>query len=422
MQKFIALMEKYVVPVAGKIGSQRHLAAIRDGFIAVMPLIIVGSIAILVNGLPIDGFQNFMESVFGDTWKLIGENMWTGSYAILALMVTITTSCNLAKSYDVDGLSAGIISFGALIILTPTTAKEVGIDFLWTGAQGLFVALIVALPVTEIFRFLVQKNITFKMPSGVPPAVMKSFAALVSSFYHFTASIQLAVTLAGTSIYEFIFNKIQVPLQNLSGTLPSAIIVVLLVHVLWFFGLHGQNIVGGIIEPLYLPALQKNMDLFQSGTSAFDGPNIITKPLFDMFVYIVGTGSTLAFLVVVIIVAKSAQLRGISRLSIAPGIFNINEPVIFGTPIVLNPMLFIPFVLTPIVLVITSYTAISFGWVPKTVAMVPWTMPPIISGYLGTGGHITGAILQAFNFTLAMAIYFPFVVASDRSISHVEKS
>lgn len=424
MQKFIAFMEKYVVPVAGKIGSQRHLAAIRDGFIAIMPLIIVGSIAVLVNGLPIDGFQNFMESLFGDTWKMIGGNMWTGSFAILALMVAITTSYNLAKSYGVDGLSAGMISFGALVILTPTTAKEGGIDFLWTGAQGLFVALIVALLVTEVFRFLVQKNITFKMPDGVPPAVMKSFAALVPAFIILllVASIQLAVTLAGTSIHEFIFNSIQVPLQNLSGTLPSAIIVVLLVHVLWFFGLHGQNIVGGIIEPLYLPALQKNMDLFQSGTSAFDVPNIITKPFFDMFVYIGGTGSTLAFLVVVIIVAKSAQLRGISRLSVAPGIFNINEPVIFGTPIVLNPMLFIPFVLTPIVLVITSYTAISLGWVPKTVAMVPWTMPPIISGYLGTGGHISGAILQAFNFALAMAIYFPFVVACDRSIRHVEKS
>ncbi|MGY6384119.1 PTS cellobiose transporter subunit IIC [Bacillus cereus] len=424
MQKFIAFMEKYMVPIAGKIGSQRHLAAIRDGFIAVMPLILVGSMAVLVNGLPIPAFQDFMKELFGETWTQIGGGMWTGSFGVLALMVAVTTSYNLAKSYGVDGLSAGIISFGALVILTPTTPKEGGLNLAWTGAQGLFVSLIVAILVTEVFRFFVQRNITIKMPDGVPPAVMKSFAALVPAFVILTgvASIQLAVKLAGTSVHEYIFNTLQVPLQGLAGTLPSAIVIALLVHVLWFFGLHGPNIVGGIIEPLYLPALEKNIKLFQDGTSAFDVPNIVTKPFFDTFVYLGGSGATLAFLVVVLIVAKSAQLRGVSRLSIGPGAFNINEPVIFGTPIVLNPILFIPFVLTPVVLVITSYTAIYLGWVPKTVAMVPWNVPPIISGYLVTGLHPSGAILQLFNFVIAMAIYFPFVVACDRSVIRTEKA
>ena len=424
MQKFIAFMEKYMVPIAGKIGSQRHLAAIRDGFIAVMPLILVGSMAVLVNGLPIPAFQDFMKDLFGETWTQIGGGMWTGSFGVLALMVAVTTSYNLAKSYGVDGLSAGIISFGALVILTPTTPKEGGLNLAWTGAQGLFVSLIVAILVTEVFRFFVQRNITIKMPDGVPPAVMKSFAALVPAFVILTgvASIQLAVKLAGTSVHEYIFNTLQVLLQGLAGTLPSAIVIALLVHVLWFFGLHGPNIVGGIIEPLYLPALEKNIKLFQDGTSAFDVPNIVTKPFFDTFVYLGGSGATLAFLVVVLIVAKSAQLRGVSRLSIGPGAFNINEPVIFGTPIVLNPILFIPFVLTPVVLVITSYTAIYLGWVPKTVAMVPWNVPPIISGYLVTGLHPSGAILQLFNFVIAMAIYFPFVVACDRSVIRTEKA
>lgn len=327
-----------MVPIAGKIGSQRHLAAIRDGFIAVMPLILVGSMAVLVNGLPIPAFQDFMKDLFGETWTQIGGGMWTGSFGVLALMVAVTTSYNLAKSYGVDGLSAGIISFGALVILTPTTPKEGGLNLAWTGAQGLFVSLIVAILVTEVFRFFVQRNITIKMPDGVPPAVMKSFAALVPAFVILTgvASIQLAVKLAGTSVHEYIFNTLQVPLQGLAGTLPSAIVIALLVHVLWFFGLHGPNIVGGIIEPLYLPALEKNIKLFQDGTSAFDVPNIVTKPFFDTFVYLGGSGATLRFLVVVLIVAKSAQLRGVSRLSIGPGAFNINEPVIFGTPIVLN--------------------------------------------------------------------------------------
>lgn len=125
---------------------------------------------------------------------------------------------------------------------------------------------------------------------------------------------------------------------------------------------------------------------------------------------------------VVLIVARSAQLRGVSRLSIGPGAFNINEPVIFGTPIILNPILFVPFIVTPVVLVITSYMAISLGFVPKTVAMIPWATPPIISGYLVTGGHISGAILQLFNFVIAMVIYYPFVVLCDRSIVKTEKA
>ena len=137
-------------------------------------------------------------------------------------------------------------------------AKEGGIDLAWTGSQGLFVSIIVALLVTEVFRFFVQRDITIKMPDGVPPAVMKSFA-LVPAFVILivTASIQLAVKLAGTSIHKIVFETIQVPLQGLAGTLPSAIIVALLIHVLWFFGLHGPNIVGGIIDPIYLPALEK---------------------------------------------------------------------------------------------------------------------------------------------------------------------
>lgn len=395
MQKFIAFMEKYIVPVAGKIGSQRHLAAIRDGFIAVMPLILVGALASLINGFPSEAFQDFMKGLFGETWKQVGGGMWTGSFAILALIIAFTTSYNLAKSYGVDGLSAGIISFGALIILTPTTPKEGGLNLAWTGAQGLFVAIIVALLVTEVFRFFVQRNITFKMPDGVPPAVLRSFAAIVPAFVILTvvAGIQLAVKLAGTSVHEFIFNTIQSPLQSLAGTLPSAIVIVLLVHLLWFFGLHGPNIVGGIIEPLYLPALEKNMNLFKGGTSAFDVPNIVTKPFFDTFVYLGGSGA-----------------------------FNINEPVIFGTPIILNPILFLPFIITPIVLVITSYTAISIGWVPKTVVMIPWATPPIISGYLVTGGHLSGALLQLFNFVIAMVIYYPFVVLCDRSVVRTEKA
>ncbi|WP_019244162.1 MULTISPECIES: PTS cellobiose transporter subunit IIC [Bacillus] len=416
MNKIIQFLEKYFVPVAGKIGSQRHLVAIRDGFVAIMPLIILGSFAVLINGLPFEGYQDFMVRVFGEGWTDLGGNIWKGSFAILSLLVGIGISYNLAKSYDVDGLSAALVAFGSLIIMSPVTATEGGVDFAWTGAQGLFVALIVSIVSTEIFRFLIQKNFTIKMPKGVPTAVARSFAALLPATVVFIVfgMAFLLFTHAGTSLHKIIFDTIQEPLQGLSNTLPSAIIVSLLIHLLWFFGLHGTNIIGPIMETIYLPSLETNMAAFKDGVSAFsDQLAVVTKPFFDVYVHLGGAGATLALIVAIFLVAKSAQYRSIGKITAPAGVFNINEPVLFGVPIVLNPILLIPFVLIPIVLTCTSFFAISMGLVPKTVALVPWSMPPIFSGYLASGGAWQGVALQIFNFLLAVAIYIPFIKVQD---------
>ncbi|WP_050615631.1 PTS cellobiose transporter subunit IIC [Bacillus testis] len=425
MNKFIQFLEKYFVPFAGKIGSQRHLVAIRDGFVAIMPLIILGSFATLINGLPFEGYQNFMVKIFGEGWTDLGGNIWKGSFAILSLLVSIGISYNLAKSYKVDGLSAALVTFGALIIMTPVTATEGGLDFGWMGAQGLFVSLIVSLISTEIFRWLIQKNFTIKMPNGVPTAVARSFAALLPATVVFVvfALIFLLFTHAGTSLHTIIFETIQNPLTGLSNTLPSAIIFSLLIHLLWFFGLHGTNILGPIMETIYLPSIEKNIEAFKSGVDVFsDQLATITKPFFDVYVHLGGAGATLALIVAIFLVAKSAQYTSIGRVTAPAGLFNINEPVLFGVPIVLNPILVIPFVLVPIVLTCTSYFAISMGLVPKTVALVPWSMPPIISGYLVSGGHWQGIALQIFNFMVAVALYIPFVKVQDDAALKAQKA
>lgn len=424
MNAFIQFLEKYFVPVAGKIGSQRHLVAIRDGFVAIMPLIILGSFATLINNLPFESYQNFMANVFGEGWTDLGGNIWKGSFAILSLLVAIGISYNLAKSYQVDGLSAALVSFGALVIMSPVTATEGGIDFAWTGAQGLFVSLIVAILSTEIFRLLIQKNFTIKMPNGVPTAVARSFAALLPATVVFIVfgMAFLLFSHAGTSLHTIIFESIQKPLQGLSNTLPSAIIFSLLIHLLWFFGLHGTNILGPIMETIYLPSIENNIELFKDGASAFsDQLAVITKPFFDVYVHLGGAGATLALIVAIFLVAKSAQYRSIANVTAPAGLFNINEPVLFGVPIVLNPVLVIPFVLIPIVLTCTSYFAITLGFVPKTVALVPWSMPPIISGYLVSGGAWQGVMLQVVNFLIAVALYIPFVKVQDNQALQSQK-
>ncbi|MEH6942489.1 PTS cellobiose transporter subunit IIC [Bacillus sp. JJ722] len=424
MNAIIQFLEKYFVPLAGKIGSQRHLVAIRDGFVAIMPLIILGSFATLINNLPFESYQNFMVNLFGEGWTDLGGNIWKGSFAILSLLVGIGISYNLAKSYGVDGLSAALVSFGALVIMSPVTLKEGGIDFAWTGAQGLFVSLIVSIIATEIFRFLIQKNFTIKMPNGVPSAVARSFAALLPATIVFIVfgMAFLLFSNAGTSLHKIIFDSIQSPLQGLSNTLPSAIIISLLIHLLWFFGLHGTNILGPIMETIYLPSIEQNIAAFKDGVSAFsDQLAVVTKPFFDVYVHLGGAGATLALIVAIFLVAKSAQYRSIGRLTAPAGLFNINEPVLFGVPIVLNPILVIPFILIPIVLTCTSFFAISLGLVPKTVALVPWSMPPIISGYLVSGGAWQGVALQLFNFLLAVAIYIPFIKVQDIEAMKAQK-
>lgn len=420
MKKIIEFLEKHFVPIAGRIGSQKHLAAIRDGFVSIMPFLMVGSIAVLINNIPIPGWADFMKGIFGEAWNTFGGNIWNGSFAIMSLLVTFSISYHLAKSYNSDGLSAGLISFGVLLMLYAGSSKDWAIPFAYLGAQGLFVALFVSLAATEIFvRLLKNKRFVIKMPDSVPPAVARSFAALVPGAIVFVVFcvFKLIMTAVGVpDIHDAIFKLIQEPLSGLANNLGSALIIVFLIHLLWFFGLHGANILLPISTMLFLPLMEANIAAFQAGQPA---TNIITPPFLDGFVYMGGAGSTVCLLIALFIVAKRADNRSKARIGIGPGIFNINEPVLFGMPLVLNPIYLIPFILTPLVLTVISYLAIASGIVPHTIAMSVWTTPPILYGALSTGS-IMGAVLSIINIAVGVLIYIPFVAASEKMAKDAE--
>lgn len=414
MKKVIEFLEKYFVPVAGRIGSQRHLVAVRDGFVAIMPLVLAGSFAVLINNLPIQAFQNLMVSVFGEGWKSFGGNVWMGSFAVMSLVIVFSVSYNLAKSYDSNGLAAGLMGFASLMTITQSAADAWAIPYQWTGALGLFVALFVALVSTEIFvRLSNNKKLVIKMPEGVPPAVGRSFAALIPSVITLCvfALIKVLTTAAGMiDIHETIYSVLQAPLQGMANTLPSAMLVAFLVHLLWFFGLHGTNILAPMINAVYLPAIEQNITAFSAGAAI---PNIVTAPFFDAFVYMGGAGTTIGLLAAIFIASKRASNRSIAKLATPPALFNINEPILFGMPLVLSAYYAIPFILTPVVLTITSYTAIVIGLVPRTIAIVPWTTPPIIGGFLVTGS-VMGSLLQVVNIAIAIAMYLPFIFIAEK--------
>ena len=365
-------MENYFVPIASKIGSQRHLVAIRDGFATLTPVIMAGAFATLFNNLGFEPYQNFMNWLLPAGWKNFGGDIWTASFGIMSILVVFSVSYHLSRSYNKDGLAAGIVASAAAMMLYKT-AEDGTLPFTFLGAQGLFIALIVAIIATEIFVKLIgNPKLIIKMPDGVPPAVAKSFAALIPSIVAAGAK-ELLIVLGLPDVHQALFNAIQAPLQGLAGSLGGVLVIVFMIHLLWFFGLHGSNIMAPIINALLLPLTLANTEAFANGQAP---QNILNSQFIDSYVNLGGSGATIGLLIAIFIIGKrkSAQQKVIANLGTAPGLFNINEPVIFGMPLILNPIYFIPFILAPMVSTIIAYTLTYIGFAPKVVVMAGWTI------------------------------------------------
>lgn len=406
MDGFINFMEKYFIPPASKIAAQRHLVAIRDAFIVTMPLMILGSLAILINNLPIPMYQTFMNNTFGEElWKSFGGNVWNGTFGILSVLIAFMVAYNLTKHYGKDGVAAGVVSVASFFALGGATGM---------ASNGLFIALLVGLISAEIFSRLVgNEKLIVKMPEGVPPALAKSFAALFPamitiSIFGLITTIFLAFGVKDlvASFYELV----QQPFMGLANSLPSAMLLAFITPFLWFFGLHGANMVEPLMQTINLPAIEANQAAIKAGEVA---PYIVNKPFFDSFVNLGGTGATLGLIIAIFLFGRrNKAYKIVTNLSTAPGIFNINEPMMFGLPIVLNPLMFIPFILTPVVLVTVAYLATSSGLVPAATVMPPWVTPPIIGGFLATQS-VAGGVLAAVNLLISVVIYAPFVKIAE---------
>lgn len=408
MKKFMEFMEQKFVPVASKIGAQRHLVAIRDSFMVMMPLMILGALAVLINNLPIPFFQEFMTNLFhGEAWKGFGGGIWNGTFAILSVCISFLLAYNLANSYGKDGLSAGIVSLASFFAIGALNTPD---NIAGMSSQGLFVALIVGIVSSEIFtRLSGNKHLVIKMPDGVPPAVAKAFAALFPAMITISLFALVYAIFAGFGVANIIgsfYMMVQKPFMGLANSYASALILALITPLLWFFGLHGANMIEPLMQTLNAPAIEENIRAIEAGHVA---PYIVNKPFFDSFVNLGGTGATLALIFAIFLVGrKSKSMMVVTKLAAAPGVFNINEPLMFGLPIVLNPIMFIPFVLTPVVLVTIAYWATYFGLVPAATVMPPWVTPPIIGGVLATASW-QGGVLAAVNLVVATLIYMPFV-------------
>lgn len=406
MNGFIAFMEKHFMPTAGRIAAQRHLVAIRDAFLVTMPLMILGSLAVLINNFPIDAFQKFMSSIFTEeVWKSFGGNIWNGTFGILSVLIAFLLAYNLSKSYGKDGVAAGVVSLASFYALGGATG---------TGTTGLFIALLVGIFSAEIFsRLSGSEKLIIKMPEGVPPAVARSFAALLPAM--FTVMIFAFITtiffaFGVKDIIASFYEAVQQPFMKLSNSFPSALLLAFITPFLWFFGLHGANMIEPLMQTINADAIAANLAAVNAGDAA---PYIVNKPFFDSFVNLGGTGATLGLIIAIYLFGRrNKAYKMVTNLSAAPGLFNINEPMMFGIPIVLNPIMFVPFILTPMVLVTVAYIATATGLVPAAIVMPPWVTPPIIGGVLATSS-IAGGVLAAVNLVISVLIYAPFVKIAE---------
>lgn len=429
MNNIMDFLDKHLMPIADKLNNNKYLTALRDAFMLSLPLIIFGSIFVVISNLPyLDKFLG--ASGLNQLKNLLGAAP-NATMAIMTLFVVFGLGHSLSKHYKVEAIYGAAVSVSAFLLLTPfsmqygKTAQEtvegvIALDRL--GAKGMFVGIISAIIAVEIYRTIVQKNWTIKMPPGVPDAVSRSFSSLIPSFITLSFFLGIRIVFAFTpwgNIHDFVYKSIQTPLMALGSGLGATLVAIFFVQLLWFFGLHGQVIVNSVLEPIWRSLSLENLQAFQAGSKQL--PHIVNKQFIDTFtVGMGGTGMTLAVLIGIVLIAKSKQLKELSKLAGPAGIFNVNEPVTFGLPIVLNPMILIPWMLAPLVVTTITYFAMASGIVPPPTGVdVPWTVPIFFSGILATNS-IAGGLLQLFNLAVVFVIWLPFIIMIDRQYRKAE--
>ncbi len=433
---FMSIMEDKFVPVAARIGAQKHLSAVRDGFASTLPLALAGAFAVLLN------------NVFFVPWSLlayfIGEEsafiVWSheniapfmdiinkGSLGIMALALAIGVSYSRATSEDVDPLATSLIGLGAVFVLGIGGYTFINSDgnaewVNYFGATGLLVALLAPLLSSEIFIFFTKRNVVIKMPEGVPPAVMKAFAAVIPGFIALglIAIISYIFSITSYGSIFFWFNDVMADaITDVAASLFLILGLVFLQQLFWFFGLHGANMIAPIKQSIYETLQLQNINAFQEfGRDATDLHNWTTGS-FDLYGNGGGSGATIALIAAILLFSKLKSHREIAKLSAAPGVFQINEPVMFGIPIVLNPVFLIPFILAPLVSTFIGWAFTVTGIAGPVIAAVPWTTPIILNAGLATMS--LGAILaQIVGLVAAFFIYLPFVIVANKVEESVE--
>ena len=410
-------------------GQNKYLSAIKNAFQNFMPLTIAGAIGVLwCNVLVNDqtGLGMFFKPVMA--LDFLNPAFQAVNFCTISC-ITVGITLGIAQEIGVWNMGAekagyipGLVGLAAWLSVTNTShmvegAKEAftGIAGNELGATGLFTGMIIGVLSVELFCFFEKQDaLKIKMPEQVPPGVARAFEVLVP------ATITLIITacigsacynLTGLYLNDVIKNGIQGPLGAVGATIPGVMIIYLVIMLFWLVGIHGNNMLSAVKEALFTPLALENVEKFNKGEKP---TNIINMYALQMWGEFGGSGVTIGLVVAILVFSKREDNRTIAGISIVPALFNINETMTFGIPLVLNPILDIPFILAPVATLVVGYILVSSGFCPKIVLEVPWTMPPVILGFLATGGSPMGAVSQLIVMALSIVIYLPFLIAYEK--------
>jgi len=422
---------------AAKLGNQVHLRSLRDGFAILMPAFILAGIAVLINNVVLPWFW---DAGTPELWtaQYWGRMVTNGTLNIASLMTAPMIAYSLAKNkHFKNPIAAAALAMSVLITLMPfySNITPVGgtadeairamslVTFANLGTHGMFAGIIVGLVATELFMKLSSvKQLQISLGEGVPPQVAASFSGLlpVMMVISLFAGISMFLfTVFETNIITLIATMIQAPLQGVTTSLWGAVLIYTVGNFIFTLGIHQTIINGTLLMPFAMINMNENMELFAAGYSATEVPHIITNVFIPTFGMIGGTGSTIALIIATLLFGKLKSNKNVARLAAAPGLFNINEPVIFGYPIVFNLPMMIPFTLLPSLGVIFAYLATAAGFMNRTVVMIPWTTPPLLSAFLATGGDWRAVVVQLIIIVGGVFLYLPFMKISERTTAQI---
>src|SRR5258708_6854396 len=419
IERSAAWFERYLVPPLGAIASNVYLQAVRDAFILfTLPLVLAGSLFLIVANPPLPVLAHLFapyQSAILVPYEL--------SFGLMALFLALGVAYRLAQYGRTAPVQAGILAMVLFLIaavpVSGMTNMTLGELLPYLGGEGLLVGILVGILSTEVMRFFRGSRFSIRLPKTVPSNVKRAFEALVPAVLLITAIWLLEWFISSHMFIDpgtgrlnqytipILLMRVFEPLVMVQDSYPAALLEIVLMMLLWSVGIHGMNVVMAMALPFWLSTIAVN------AAHPATAHGIVTEPFFHIFTHLGGSGATWP-LVIYMLRSRSSQLKTVGKVALGPAIFNINEPVTFGVPMALNPLMMIPFILVPVVIVTVNYLAFSLGLVHVPVVMQPFTVPIGISGFIATGGDIKGSLLQFGDLAISALLYYPFFKAWER--------
>ncbi|MCO5051558.1 MAG: PTS transporter subunit EIIC [Verrucomicrobiae bacterium] len=407
MKRVTEFLNRHLVPALTVLSENTYLSAIRAGMVSVVPLTIIGGLFMVIAEFPVAAWTDFIAP-----WHQLLEYPFKATFGLLAVFVSFAIGYDLGARFKLDPLSSASIATLVFLLLQLQLGAgdepTIVLDMDGLGSGGLFTAIVVALICVRVQKFFTDRNLVIKLPESVPAVVYESFLSLIPMCVLVLVfwGIRFGLGVDINHQVQLLFK----PLVFALNTLPGILVYAFCVTLLWSVGINGDNAMDAVVAPVFLAGLMANAEAMSAGQPL---TNITALGFFTTFVNVGGTGATLA-LALVMINSKEPGFRKVSRLSLPTQIFQINEPIFFGFPIVLNPIFMMPYILNALILTTTTYLLMDWGVIQKPFVNVPWTTPPIIGHYLVSGGDWKAAVWGVISIVLAMAVYYPFAKVAER--------